>query len=129
MSFNKSLAEARKRAAEAEIDLIAPMEFILDKNKDLLENHQVLDNVPRPPCIYPWFHRYIDPKGRLRICANLPLSEEKLGDNYRLEDFENSPEEVRRRELLCKSPSQACFGLLCRESPLERPNDDVNYLE
>ena len=126
-SFNESLDNAKKIASESGIYVIAPQKFNLDPDKDKPLKVTEPPQVTNPPCLYPWFHRYIDPLGRVRICANLPLSSKRLGIDFSMRDFEGSPEETARKSLLCSKPSESCFGILCKGSPFKRANDDVNF--
>lgn len=129
-SFNESLSEAKRRALQANIHIISPKGFSLDKIDYPVSNVGMLKKkLPRPPCIYPWFFRYIDPLGRIRVCANLPLSNSKFGNGYSFSDFDKSDEEVTRRYLLRKSPSESCFVKVCKGAPLRRANDDINFLK
>lgn len=129
-SFNESLMEAKRRALEANIQIISPKEFNLSKIDNRENNFDTLlkNDLARPPCIYPWISRYIDPLGRLRVCAKLPLSKSSIDDHYNIRDFERSKEEVERKYLLIKNPHESCFCKVCNGEPLHRANDDVNFL-
>jgi MoaA/NifB/PqqE/SkfB family radical SAM enzyme len=129
-AFNDSLSEAKKRALDAKIHIISPKEFSLNtKEKSQKNMDAIKNNVSHPPCIYPWFFRYINPLGAVRVCACLPLSEVKLSEHFTLKDFEKSSEESNRRRLLCKHPYESCFANICNGFYLKRANDDVNFLK
>lgn len=129
-SFNENLREAKRLAAEADIEVIAPREFMLQPTGEAkTERKPSAPHILRPPCVYPWFFRYIDPLGRIRVCANLPLSQAGLGEKYTLKDFERSPEEVTRKKLLNTNPYGSCFEKVCHGAYLKRANDDINFLK
>lgn len=129
-SFNQSLAEANKRARKAKITIIHPQEFSLKKSENPGEEvNDLINNCSTPPCVYPWFYRYIDPLGRVRVCSNLPLSTFRLNSNNKLDDFENSEDEIRRKNLLNKCVSNSCFSTVCKGAYLKRANDDINFLD
>lgn len=127
-SFNSSLDEAKRLALDAKIHLIAPNKFRLDENRKSSKRPQVLQKVACPSCLYPWFYRYIDPIGKIRVCANLPMSEMSLSNSCSMNDFEKSEEEVTRKYLLRKRISESCFTTICKGGSLKRSNDDVNFL-
>lgn len=128
-SFNKSLAEAKLRAHKACINIIAPREFKLDDREMVREQLDPLQkSIAAPPCIYPWFFRYINPEGRVRVCASLPLSSGKLCPGWNLKDFEQSETEKARRQMLTNQPGQSCFNTVCRGAYQARANEDANFL-
>jgi MoaA/NifB/PqqE/SkfB family radical SAM enzyme len=85
-------------------------------------------NISAPPCIYPWFFRYINPEGRVRVCVNQPLSTSKLCSNWSLKDFEQAEGEKKRRQLLTNHPDLSCFKTVCGGSLQARANEDANFL-
>lgn len=128
-SFNESLAEAKLRAHRAGINIIAPLEFELDDRKIVREQLDPLQRrIAPPPCIYPWFFRYINPEGRVRVCARLPLSTSQLCPTWNLQDFEQSDAEKVRRQLLTKQPDLSCFKTVCGGAYQARANEDANFL-
>jgi MoaA/NifB/PqqE/SkfB family radical SAM enzyme len=128
-SFNESLAEAKLRAHRAGINIIAPVEFELDDRKMVREQLDPLQRkIAPPPCIYPWFFRYINPEGRVRVCARLPLSTDPLCPSWNLKDFEQSNAEKVRRQLLTSQPDLSCFKTVCGGAYQARANEDVNFL-
>lgn len=129
-SFNRSLKEAKKRANKAGIELIAPQEFIFEKEGEIDNKKNLeINNISSPPCIYPWFFRYIDPLGRIRVCSNLPLSDYRITSEHGIDEFINSEEESKRRALLRKGSIKCCFVSVCDGAYLKRANDDINYLK
>lgn len=128
-SFNESLAEAILRAHKAGINIIAPREFELEDRKIVLEQLNPLQkNIAAPPCIYPWFFRYINPEGRVRVCASQSLSSDKLCPSWNLKDFEQSEREKVRRQLLTNRPDLSCFKTVCGGALQARANEDANFL-
>ncbi|WP_298435833.1 radical SAM protein [Geobacter sp.] len=128
-SFNESLAEAKLRAHKAGINIIAPKEFALEERKMAREQLDPMQkNIAPPPCIYPWFFRYINPEGRVRVCANLPLSSGLLCPSWNLKDFEQSEAEKVRKKLLTKQPDFSCFKTVCGGAYQARANENANFL-
>lgn len=128
-SFNESLAEAKLRAHKTAINIIAPREFELEDRKAVREQLDPLQkSIAAPPCIYPWFFRYIDPEGRVRVCASLPLSAGQLCQSWNLKDFEQSEVEKVRKQLLINQPDLSCFKTVCGGAYQARANEDANFL-
>lgn len=128
-SFNEGLAEAKLRAHKAGINIIAPKEFELGGRKIVREQLDPLQKkIAAPPCIYPWFFRYINPEGRVRVCASLPLSADRLCPDWNLENFEQSKTEKVRRQLLTNQPDISCFKTVCGGAYQARANEDANFL-
>ncbi len=128
-SFNESLADAKLRAHKASINIIAPIEFNMDEQKMPCEQLDPLHkSIAAPPCIYPWFFRYINPEGRVRVCASLPLSTGQIGPGWTLGDFEKSEVETMRKQLLTNQPDRSCFNTVCGGAYQARSNEDANFL-
>jgi len=128
-SFNESLADAKSRAHKAGINMIAPREFLLDSRIKACDQLDPLQkSIPAPPCIYPWSFRSINPEGRVRVCASLPLSTGKLCLGWNLKDFEQSEGEKERRQLLTRQPDLSCFKAVCGGALQARANEDANFL-
>ncbi len=128
-SFNDSLEEAKRRASKFGIQLLAPKGFSYGAGEKPVLKYDENKYIPSTPCIYPWFYRYIDPRGKIRVCQHLPLSSENINGKYTMKDFENSEEERRRKDLLKTSPSDGCFKHVCDGAPLNWVDDDVNFIK
>jgi len=125
--FNQSLAVAKLRAHKVGIKIISPKEFELD-GQVVSQLDPLRKNIAAPPCIYPWFFRYINPEGRVRVCANLPHSSSRLCPGWTLRDFEKSDPEKLRKQLLTNQPSMSCFTTVCGGAYQVRSNEDANFL-
>lgn len=129
-SFNSSLREAKNCAAKANIEIFAPLEFRRGNSDKLVKEYEkMIEIYSNPPCVHPWFSRYIDARGKIRICTSLPFSESSLSKHYSLKDFEKCDEERNRRKMLKEDPMKSCFANVCKGAYLSRANDDVNFLK
>jgi MoaA/NifB/PqqE/SkfB family radical SAM enzyme len=127
--FNGLLARARSKAAEYGMTVYSPEPFgLVGGTKPKVPTvEEIIDASPRPPCIMPWYHLYIDAEGLSRPCAYLPLRNESLF-THTLAQVENAPESAARRKALLEAPRNSCLAGVCMGQILRRANEDSDNL-